>query len=106
LPLRGKKMKKNKLPGLISILILTLFTSILWVSLSIYWSLTAKPTESVPKTVSDPIIPTLDQSAINKIESGIFLDNSQIPQNITTVPSSLPTPTPETTPTASPSATP
>jgi len=99
-------MKKDKLPSLVSILILTLLTSIVWVSLSVYWALTAKPAESVPKTVSDTFTPTLDQGAIDKVESRIFLDNSQIPQNSPTGTSSLPTPAPEVMPTASPSATP
>lgn len=109
-------MKKNKLPSLISILILTLLTSVLWISFDVYRALTAKPAESVPKTVSDSITPTLDQTAIKKIESGIFIDSSQIPENVIAIPSSpipgqpaqapLPTPTPVVTPTASSSGTP
>ena len=104
-------MKKDKLPSLITILVLTLLTSILWVSFSVYRAITAKPAESVPSAVSDPITPTLDQNEINKIESAVFLDNSLIPQNLIVassppVPTTLPTATPITTPTASPSATP
>ena len=104
-------MKKDKLPSLITILVLTLLTSILWVSFSVYRAITTKPAESVPSAVSDPITPTLDQNEINKIESAIFLDNSQIPQNLIVsssppAPTTLPTATPITTPTASPSATP
>jgi hypothetical protein len=99
-------MKKNKLPSLVSILILTLLTSVVWVSLSVYWAVKTKPPESVPKAVSEPLTPTLDQDTISKIESGMFLDNSQIPQNITTGSSPLPSPIPEKTPVASSSATP
>lgn len=109
-------MKKNKLPSLISILVLTLVTSILWVSLSTYRAFTAKPSESVPKEISDPISLMLDQAEIKKIESGIFFDISQVPENVVTAPLSttpaqptptiLPTPTPEVTPTSTPSATP
>lgn len=104
-------MKKNKLPSLITILVLTLLTSILWVSLSIYRAITVKPPESVPSTVSNPLTPTLDQIEINKIESAVFLDNSQIPQNLIIAssppaPATLPIATPIITPTASPSATP
>jgi hypothetical protein len=108
-------MKKNKLPSLITILVLTLMTSIVWVSLSVYRAITAKSPESVPSAVSNPLTPTLDQSEINKIESAIFLDNSQIPQNLVVassppvpapVSTALPAPTPITTPVASPSATP
>lgn len=95
-------------------MILTLLTSILWVSLSIYRALTVRPSESVPKEISNPITPTLNQEMIKKIESGIFFDSSQIPENVTAPSSPVPsqseqplsTPIPEATPTASPSATP
>jgi len=109
-------MKKNKLPSLVTTLILTLITSVFWVSLSAYRAFTAKPSDSVPKEISDPIVLTLDQTAIKKIESGIFLDSSQVPENVVTAPSPtvltqpaelpLPTPTPETTPAPIPSPTP
>lgn len=102
-------MKKNRLPSLITILVLTLLTSIIWVSFSVYRAITAKPPESVPSVVSNPLTPTLDTPEINKIESSIFLDNSQIPQNLVTAstpPAATPTPAPIITPVASPSATP
>ena len=109
-------MKKNKLPSLVTIMILTLITSILWVSLSTYRAFTAKPSESVPKEISDPITLTLDQDVIKKIESGIFFDSSQIPENVVSASSSpapiqptqipLPTPILEATPTPVPSPTP
>jgi hypothetical protein len=108
-------MKKNKLPSLISILILTLLTCVLWVSFNVYRSLTAKPEESVPEAVSNPITPTLDENVIKKIESAIFIDSSQIPDNVAQasspapnqpVQTPLPTPVPSATPSASPSATP
>ncbi|KKS96172.1 MAG: hypothetical protein UV71_C0001G0046 [Microgenomates group bacterium GW2011_GWC1_43_13] len=109
-------MKKTKLPSLITILILTLITGVLWVSLSTYRAFTAKPSESVPEEISNPIDPTLDQATIKKIESGIYFDSSQIPENLVTAPipttpaqpaqSPLPTPTLEATPTPVPSPTP
>lgn len=108
-------MKKNKLPSIVTILILTLLTSILWVSFSTYRAFVAKPSESVPKEISNPITLTLDKDEIKKIESGIFFDSSQIPENIvtaalSTVPTQpiltpLPIPTPETTPSATPVST-
>lgn len=107
-------MDKNKLPSLISILILTLLTAIVWVSLSIYRALTVSAPPSVPQNVSQSLTPTLDQSSISKIESGIFFNDTQIPQNVVNATSTnapvatlrpSPTPTLEATPTASPSAT-
>ena len=111
-------MKKDKLPSLITIMILTLITSVLWVSFSTYRAFTAKPSESVPKEISDPITLTLDQNVINKIESGIFFDSSQIPENVavstsspapalpTRIPIPSPTPTSEATSSPIPSSTP
>ena len=90
-------------------MILTLITVVFWVSLSAYRAFTAKPSENVPKEISDPLTPTLDQDEIKQIESGIFFDSSQIPENVVTASSTptsvqptqipLPTPTPEVTPT-------
>ena len=98
-------MKKNKLPNIISILILTLMTIVLWISLTVYRAFTAKPAESVPQTVSAPITPTLNQGVVKQIESSIYLTGSEIPEDVTTNPSPQPTPNIET-PVASPSATP
>lgn len=109
-------MKKNKLPSLVSILILTLLTAIVWISLSVYRVFTTKPSESVPSTVSEPLTPTLDQDTIKQIESSVFINTSEIPEIVTgnlsspapipTFQTPLPTPTPITTPIASPSAVP
>lgn len=60
---------KNKIPSLVSILILTTLTVILWISLNIYRAITVKPTEAVPKEVSLPFEPNLNQDVINDIES-------------------------------------
>jgi hypothetical protein len=104
-------MKNNKLPSLVSILILTLLTAITWVSFSIYRALTVSAPPGVPQSVSQPLTPTLDQDSINKIKSSIFLNDAQIPQNIvgeTPLPSPilLATPTASPSPTASPTASP
>jgi hypothetical protein len=96
-------MKKNKLPSLISILILTLITSLMWISFNIYRSLMSQPPPVVSGEVSNPLTPTLDKDSINQIEERLFLDDSQIPDNIavgTATP--VATSTPEATPVASP----
>lgn len=99
-------MKKAKLPSIVSILILTLLTSVVWVSLSIYRTLTTKPAPAVPENVSKALTPTLDVNTIKNIESGIFLAPNQIPENVVTG-STAPTATPLViaTPTPQPTAT-
>lgn len=90
-------MKKNKLPNLISILILTLITVVVWITLNIYRTISNDPTPSVPDEVSAPLTPSLDKDAIDLIESKIFLNDSQIPN---TTFSFTPIPIPSGTPTA------
>jgi hypothetical protein len=108
-------MKKNKLPNPITILVLTLITALIWISFNIYRALTATPPPAVPQNISQTLTPTLNQDAINKIESSTFLNDSQIPPAVTgqaapstSAPTTLPVPTatPIETPIASPSATP
>jgi hypothetical protein len=88
-------MKNLKIPSVISILVLTLITVIMWISLTVYRALATKPEASVPENISAPLTPTLDQDTINKIDSSLFLDDSQIPQGVITQTSTTqPTPTP------------
>lgn len=75
-------MKKNKLPNIISILVLTLLTIILWITLTIYHAFTVKPAASVPSEISAPLTPTLNTDTIKQIEAGIYLDSSQIPDSV------------------------
>lgn len=89
-------MNKTKLPNLVSILILTLITVVMWVSFDIYRALKKPVNAVVPESVSQPLVPILDQNSINEIESRFFLNDSQIPDNV--IVNSSPTPTPITTP--------
>jgi hypothetical protein len=90
-------MNKSKLPNLIPILILTLITVVMWVSLDVFRALKKAPELTVPTEITQPLIPTLDQNSINQIESRIFLNDSQIPDNVTSsspTPKALATPSP------------
>jgi hypothetical protein len=98
-------IKKNKLPSIISILILTLLTILLWITLSVYRAFTGKPAASVPEEVSAPLTPALDADTVKQIEGRKYLTGSEIPDSVTGSPLPSGTPVP-LTPTASPSATP
>jgi len=80
-------MKKTKLPNLVAILVLTLITVVMWVSFSIYRAFSIKPTPQVAEDVSKPLSPVLDVETINLVESRVFIDDSQIPENVVTGPS-------------------
>lgn len=99
---------KTKLPSLITILVLTVLTSIVWISLGVYRALTAEPSPSVPEEVSQPLTPTLDINTINDIKSKQFIDPNLIPTTVITISTPLPSQTPTATesPSASASATP
>ncbi len=108
-------MKKTKLPNIVSVLILTLITSVMWISFNVYRAFTTKPAPVVPAEISEPLTPTLDTDAINQIESRTFLGEGEIPQTVVTPeasatpsPTAVPSPTPtlEASPTASAAATP
>ena len=99
-------MEKTKLPSLVTILILTLVTVVMWVGFSVYRAFGLRPAPSVPQSISATLNPTLDSVTINQIESRLNLAGSQIPEVSISSASATPTAKPVITPTASPSASP
>lgn len=75
-------MKKEKLPSLISVLILTLITVVMWVSFDVYRAITKAPESIVSAEITKTLNPTLDQESIKMVESRTLLDDSQIPEDI------------------------
>jgi hypothetical protein len=102
-------MKKNSLPKPVTILILTLLTTVLWIGLNIYRSVTVKPATEVPEEILKPLNPILNTGVIQKIESAIFIPDSEIPVAVS-APAVTPQapviqiPTPTTAPVATSSA--
>lgn len=85
-------MKKEKTPKIVSLAILTLITSVLWIFFAVYRSITKK---EEPKAVTDviiPLTPTLDSKTITQIETRVYVEEGQIPQTV--IPSNQKTPTP------------
>lgn len=95
-------MEKSKVPGLITILIMTLITSVMWVGFSIYRSLTTKPAPNVPAPISQPLTPSLDSATIEKMNSRIYFEIGSVPEP-SIGPTSSPTPEATLKPTVSPS---
>ena len=101
---------KGSVPKPISILMLTLLTTLLWVSLSVYRTFTVKPPSVVSANITKTISPNIDVDSINLIESATFIPDSEIPQlniesNVLPIP--IPTVIPESvesTGSASPAA--
>jgi hypothetical protein len=102
-------MNKQKLPSIIPILILTLVTVVMWVSLDIYRAIKHPVEFTVPTEISQPLTPTLDQDAINQVESRTFLLDSQIPEIVASpspVAAGNTKPSPTLAPTVAPTAQP
>jgi len=85
---------KTKLPSLVTILILTAITAVMWVSLGVYHSITIVQPASVPEEVSRDLTPTLDKATIEKIKAKIFINPADIPSTIITVSTPPPIATP------------
>lgn len=98
-------MKKSPLPKPITILVLTLLTALVWVSLSIYRAITVKPAATVSENISKALNPSLNTDVIQKIESAVFIPDSEIPE-ISITNSKTKTPAPVVTQTPGPIATP
>lgn len=107
-------MKKVSLPKPITILVLTLMTTVVWVGLSVYRAITVKPPATVSEDILKPLNPVIDASVIKQVESSIYFEESDIPEiNIensqATEPTVIPTEAPvtelEEQPTSSSSAT-
>ncbi len=73
----------------------------MWVSFDVYRLFRKPANPSVPAIVSAPLVPTLDQDAINQIEARTFFDDSQVPE-ITVQESQPSIPEPMAVPSASP----
>lgn len=98
--------QNKKLPNLVSILVLTLITVVMWIAFNVYRAIlttTGPSASSVSDEVSSPFTPSLDKDTIDEIESKIFLDESQIP-NTTFSPEATPLPPATQTVIATPEA--
>lgn len=62
-------MKRNKLPSLIILMILTLITTLFWISFNIFRVFTRPIKIDVPKEIIQELNPTFDTNTINMIKS-------------------------------------
>lgn len=60
-------MRKNKLPNIVILLILTAITSIFWISFSVYNVFTKEEEYQIPNKIIAPLPPTLDIKTLEEI---------------------------------------
>jgi len=75
-------MKKEKTPNIVSLAILTLITSVLWIFFSLYRVFTEKTDVKVSTEILEPLSPNLNEKIISEIENKVFIEQNQIPDNV------------------------
>lgn len=98
-------MKNIKAPKLVTIAILSMITIMFWVAFEVFRTFTKAPDLSIPKEVTEPLNPTLDQNALSKLQGRMFIEEGTIGQTVLATPVPIPTPQPSPSPTESPAAT-
>lgn len=103
-------MKKQKLPNIVSIAILTVITVFFWIGLDLYRALTIAPPPTVSPAVLAKLDPSLDQESLDKLQQRVYNQSSTSSTTVLRVPEGvddLTTPTPSVVPlpTSSPVAT-
>jgi hypothetical protein len=73
---------KRKKPISINILILTVFTAIIWTCFEVYRALTLRPDPNIPPEILAPLTPALDANSLDKLQSRLYLDENQIPDTV------------------------
>lgn len=96
--------KKKKLPPIVQLAILTMITSIVWVSFEVYRAFTKEPAPTLASGALTPLDPTLDASNLNALQQRLYLSDSQLTV-VTPVPSPTIAPTASASPTLSPEPT-
>lgn len=67
-------MLKPKPPKLVSMVLLTTITIILWVFYGLYSTLTKDVSIDVPKKILEPLDPELDSTSLNLIQDKVFYE--------------------------------
>lgn len=103
-------MKKTKLPGIITLLILTLVTAFFWVVFTVYRVIKKEPPATVSQEALIPLDAKIDSSILNKLMDRFYVEKEQLPEitvaTLNPVPSKTPLPLSTPSPISSPSATP
>ncbi len=88
-------MKRPKPPSIVTIAIMTLITVVFWTFFSVFRIFTSTQPVDVPEAVLRPINATLDQEALNTLESKNYLEPNEIPDIVYSTPEPVATEEPE-----------
>ncbi len=96
-------MKNIKAPRMVTIAILSLITVVFWVGFEVFRIFTRRPEEPVPPEIILALDPTLDQTALSKLQGRVYIEDSTISLP-SIAPSATVAPIPEPTVAPSPEA--
>lgn len=71
-------MKKPKPPKLVTVAIFTTITVIFWIFFEVYETLSGAPSVTVDNDLLSPLDPTLDVAALQKLETRVFFEESDV----------------------------
>lgn len=77
---------KAKPPSIVTIAIMTLITVVFWTFFSVFRIFTATSPTEVPEEVLTPVDATLDQEALNALETRNHLEPHEIPEIVYSTP--------------------
>jgi len=84
--------KRKKTPFIVVIAYSSVITVVIWIIFDVYRALTVKPAPPVAPNILEPITPSLDVDALDRLQNKIYLEDTEIGDT------SIVTPTPEATP--------
>jgi len=70
-------MDKPKSPKLVTVAIFTTITTIFWVFTGLYNIITSSPPANVDPKLLEPINPTLDKDALDRLDGRIFFEQGE-----------------------------
>ena len=71
-------MNKSKAPRLVTVAICTTITIIFWIFVGLYTIFTSKSQIVVDPKILEPLIPTLDTTALSQLEDKVFFEENEV----------------------------
>lgn len=99
-------MKKDKLPSIIILLILSLITALFWVVFSVYRALAKPVVVDLPAEVMESLNPNLDTTTLESLDKRLYIEEGDIQTaQVAATEEATPSPSPSPEESASPSPT-
>ena len=71
-------MKKTKVPSVVVVMVLTVITISFWIVFSVVRIFQKEASPSIPPEILNPLNPSYDKTAVDKIQERIYFDKEQV----------------------------